>query len=191
MCKISIHLKCNGKEKFLTWPSVTKKEDWDFSPVSGLGTGSRCLWTTVFLLHRSRLLSPQVGLLWFSGRDVFPSYPIRQWVFVLVSWPHLKNYVSATADLFQVLVCTNRSQWRHCLCKYSWWPRCLPPRFSEKKDAAPHFLLSYLYPHKKRKKEKLDKIVITIFPEFPFFSSVISGSLEKASLLLRLLINIY
>ena len=61
------------------------------APVTGLSAGSRCPGSNVCLLHRSTQLSLQAGCLWCAGRDVWPSYSIKQWVSGLLFWPRLNE----------------------------------------------------------------------------------------------------
>ena len=94
---------------------------------AGLGAGSRCLGSTVHLLHRSRWLSLQAGELWCAMRAVWHSYWGKLWVFHPSFHSQLNVWLSRVQGLYQDIAGTMGSNQRHSSHNYSSeWKSLLP-----------------------------------------------------------------
>ena len=94
---------------------------------AGLGTGCRCLGSTVHLLHRSRWLSLQAGKLRCAMRAVWHSYWGKLWVFHPSFHSQLNVWLSRMQGLYQDIVGTTGSSQTNCSHNYSSeWKSLLP-----------------------------------------------------------------
>ena len=87
---------------------------------AGLGTGCRCLQSTVHLLHRSRWRSLQPGKPRWSMKTVWHFHPRKLWIFLpLYSNVNLNVWLSAMQGLHRGIAGTMGSSQMHCSRKYS------------------------------------------------------------------------
>ena len=86
---------------------------------AGLGTGCRCLGSTVHLLHRSRWLSLQAGKLRCAMRAVWHSYWGKLWVFHPSFHSQLNVWLSRVQGLYQDIAGTMGSSQTNCSHNYS------------------------------------------------------------------------
>ena len=94
---------------------------------AGLGTGCRCLGSSVYLLHRSRWLSLQGGKLRCAMRAVWHSFWGKLWVFCPSFHSQLNVWLSRMQGLYQDIVSTLGSSQRHSSHSYSSeWESLLP-----------------------------------------------------------------
>ena len=94
---------------------------------AGLGTGCRCLGSTVHLLHRSRWLSLQARKLWCAMRAVWHSYWGKLWVFHPSFHLQLNVWLSRIQGLYQDIAGTMGSSQMYSSHNYSSeWKSLLP-----------------------------------------------------------------
>ena len=98
---------------------------------AGLGTGCRCLESTVHVLHRSRWLSLQAGKPWCARTHVWHFDWGKLSIFHLPFHLHLTSWRSIMQVLCQDVAGTMGSSWRHCSHKYSSELKCLLPGLSK------------------------------------------------------------
>ena len=102
-------------------------QDVSGASAAGLGTGCRCLGSTVHLLHRSRWLSLQARKLWCAMRAVWHSYWGKLWVFHPSFHSQLNVWLSRMQGLYQDIVGTTGSSQTNCSHNYSSeWKSLLP-----------------------------------------------------------------
>ena len=104
---------------------------------AGLGAGSRCLGSTVHLLHRSRWLSLQAGELWCAMRAVWHSYWGKLWVFHPSFHSQLNVWLSRVQGLYQDIAGTMGSNQRHSSHNYSSEWKSLLPWLSKRGSVSP------------------------------------------------------
>ena len=116
---------------------------------AGLGTGCRCLGSTVHLLHRSRWLSLQAGKLQYAMRAVWHSYWGKLWVFHPSFHSQLNVWLSRMQGLYQDIVSTTGSSQTNCSHSYSSeWKSLLPGLLEIKGSVWPavgHFFPSVVH----------------------------------------------
>ena len=102
-------------------------QDVSGASAAGLGTGCRCLGSTVHLLHRSRWLSLQAGKLQCAMRAVLHSYWEKLWVFHPSFHAQLNVWLSRMQGLYQDIAGTVGISHMHSSHNYSSeWKSLLP-----------------------------------------------------------------
>ena len=102
-------------------------QDVSGASAAGLGTGCRCLGSTVHLLHRSRWLSLQARKLQCAMRAVGHSYWGKLWVFHPSFHSQLNVWLSRMQGLYQDIAGTMGSSQMYSSHNYSSeWKSLLP-----------------------------------------------------------------